>query len=97
MPDGPYLIEPLDRAKDDIQRLDEEARNLWLAVKKHLSSDPTPTISLSEPQYTSGPPLLIYRDIGPERVVVVEYKKYDKVLQILSVKVIPHQRERPTR
>ena len=36
--------------------------------------------------------------IGAELVVVVEYKKYDKVLQILSVKVIPHHpRERPTR
>jgi hypothetical protein len=90
-------IELLDRAQNDVRDLTGEDRYLWVAANDRLRTNSTPAYSLADPQFTSGPPIDSYVNIGNARVIVVEYKRYDKNIVVIGVRFYDHHRESPTR
>ena len=90
-------IELLKRAEDDVRDLGNEDRYLWTAAKERLRVNSTPTYSLDDPKFTSGAPIHSYVNIGHSRVIVVEYKQYNKNLEIIGVRFYDNHHESPTR
>jgi hypothetical protein len=93
-----YEVSLVERAKSDVLGLTDRDRYLWTAAKERLRRDATPDFELTDPHFTSGPPVKCYRAISGDRVIVVEYKHLGNQIEVLELRFYYYgPEESPTR